>query len=89
MKTFNLLILIFFILMMIKLSFQLEFILIRLKHFHKGKTGTDKTTLKTLKSIDHHLEMIAKKIGAEESIEDQKESEEETQSPESIENNPS
>lgn len=76
MKTFYLLILIFFILMMIKLSFQLEFILIRLKKFHLGKNSFDKNAYKTLKSIDRHLEAISIKMGAEESkqaIESQKE----------------
>lgn len=48
MRTFNFLVLIFFVIIAIKISIQLELILIRLKHFHVSKNKVDARILQAI-----------------------------------------
>lgn len=55
MKTLNFLVMIFFIIIAIKISIQLELILIRLKKFHVSQNNKDDVGIAQLKKIGEVL----------------------------------
>lgn len=58
MPTFELLIIIFFIAIIVKISVQLELILIRLKHFHISNDKNMEALVKHTASLDNSVKKI-------------------------------
>ena len=75
MPTFELLIIIFFIAIIVKISVQLELILIRLKHFHISNDKNMAALVKYAASLDKSVKQIVKMQSSKQVEEDSNETE--------------
>ena len=75
MPTFELLIIIFFIAIIVKISVQLELILIRLKHFHISNDKKMDTLVKYAASLDKSVKQIVEMQSSKQVEEDSNETE--------------
>lgn len=75
MPTFELLIIIFFIAIIIKISVQLELILIRLKHFHISNDKNMAALVKYAASLDKSVKQIVEIQSSKQVEEDSNETE--------------
>lgn len=75
MPTFALLIIIFFIAIIVKISVQLELILIRLKHFHISNDKNMEALVKYASSLDKSVKQIVEMQSSKQVEEDSNETE--------------
>lgn len=75
MPTFELLIIIFFIAIIVKISVQLELILIRLKHFHISNDKNMAALVKYAASLDKSVKQIIEMQSSKQVEEDSNETE--------------
>ena len=75
MPTFALLIIIFFIAIIVKISAQLELILIRLKHFHISNDKNMAALVKYAASLDKSVKQIVEMQSSKQAEEDSNETE--------------
>ena len=75
MHTFELLIIIFFIAIIVKISVQLELILIRLKHFHISNDKNMAALVKYAASLDKSVKQIVEMQSSKQVEEDSNETE--------------
>ena len=75
MPTFELLIIIFFIAIIVKISVQLELILIRLKHFHISNDKNMVALVKYAASLDKSVKQIVEMQSSKQVEEDSNETE--------------
>lgn len=75
MPTFELLIIIFFIAIIVKISVQLELILIRLKHFHISNDKNMAALVKYAASLDKSVKQIVEMQSSKQVEEDSNETE--------------
>ena len=75
MPTFQLLIIIFFIAIIVKISVQLELILIRLKHFHISNDKNMAALVKHTASLDNSVKKIVEMQSSKQVEEDSNETE--------------
>lgn len=75
MPTFELLIIIFFIAIIVKISVQLELILIRLKHFHISNDKNMAALIKYAASLDKSVKQIVEIQSSKQVEEDSNETE--------------
>ena len=75
MPTFELLIIIFFIAIIVKISVQLELILIRLKHFHISNDKNMAALVKYAASLDKSVKQIVEMHSSKQVEEDSNETE--------------
>ena len=75
MPTFELLIIIFFIAIIVKISVQLELILIRLKHFHISNDKNMAALVKYVASLDKSVKQIVEIQSSKQVEEDSNETE--------------
>ena len=75
MPTFELLIIIFFIAIIVKISVQLELILIRLKHFHISNDKNMAALVKRTASLDKSVKQIVEMQSSKQVEEDSNETE--------------
>ena len=75
MPTFALLIIIFFIAIIVKISVQLELILIRLKHFHISNDKNMAALVKYAASLDKYVKQIVEMQSSKQVEEDSNETE--------------
>lgn len=75
MPTFELLIIIFFIAIIVKISVQLELILIRLKHFHNSNDKNMTALVKYAASLDKSVKQIVEMQSSKQVEEDSNETE--------------